>query len=167
MQDAAIELVPHSAHWPQLFQAEKVALSPLLAPWLCGDIEHIGSTAVPGLLAKPVIDLMAPVVSLEASLPAIDVLTRSGYAHADYQSHAMHWFCKPSPALRTHHLHLVPMDSGLWRERIAFREALRQSPTLAEEYGELKKRLAAQFRHDREGYTAGKTQFVQRLLRNK
>ena len=162
--DAPVTLVPHNPRWPALFEAERLRLETLLAPWLCGPIEHIGSTAVPGLAAKPVIDIMAPVLSLEASRPAIATLTASDYVYAPYKPELMHWFCKPSPALRTHHLHLVPEGSALWQERIAFRNALRRSPTLAAEYGQLKHRLAAEFRDDREGYTEAKTPFVRRVL---
>jgi GrpB-like predicted nucleotidyltransferase (UPF0157 family) len=164
MTDAPIEILPYDPRWPAAFEAERLRLQGLLAPWLRGAIEHIGSTAVPGLVAKPVIDIMAPVLSLENARPAIAVLGASGYCHAEYQADAMHWFCKPSPELRTHHLHLVPMGSALWRERIAFREALRITPALAAEYAQLKLRLATEFRNDRDGYTEAKTPFVKRIL---
>jgi GrpB-like predicted nucleotidyltransferase (UPF0157 family) len=77
----------------------------------------------------------------------------------------MHWFCKPSPEHRTHHLHLVPLGSALWHDRLAFRDALRANPQLAAEYEALKRRLARDFRLDREAYTEDKTQFVQRCCR--
>ena len=76
----------------------------------------------------------------------------------------MHWFCKPSPHVRTHHLHLVPLGSKLWLERLAFRNALRASQALSGEYAILKRRLAKQFPNDREAYTRAKAPFVQRVL---
>ena len=79
----------------------------VLQPWLAGPIEHIGSTAVPGLAAKPVVDIMAGVESLDASRPAIAALERAGYCYAPYRADTEHWFCKPSPQFRTHHLHLM------------------------------------------------------------
>lgn len=159
-----IEVLPYDPAWPDRFEHERRRLQAALAPWLIGPIEHIGSTAVPALPAKPVIDIMAPVHSLAASRPAIEAAAAIGYLHAPYKADVMHWLCKPSPALRTHHLHLVPFDSPLWRERLAFRDALRSQPALAAEYAALKLRLAQQHRDDREAYTDAKTPFVQGVL---
>jgi GrpB-like predicted nucleotidyltransferase (UPF0157 family) len=77
----------------------------------------------------------------------------------------MHWFCKPDPARRTHHLHVVPVDSQRFRDELAFRDFLRGHGTVASEYGALKRALAKQFEHDREAYTAAKADFVQATLR--
>lgn len=99
--------------WPDKFEAERRLLEPALAPWLTGRIEHIGSTSVPGLAAKPVIDIMAPVRSLSESSHAMAAVGTLGYLHAPYKAEVMHWFCKPSPKHRTHHLHLVPFGSAL------------------------------------------------------
>ncbi len=161
---ATIELVSSDAAWPAKFEAERSLLEGILSPWLAGRIEHIGSTAVPGLAAKPVIDVMAPVQSLEASRAAIEAATAAGYVYFPYKPDEMHWFCKPSPAHRTHHLHLVPFGSPLWQQRLAFRDALRADPALAAEYAALKARLATEFRRDREAYTEGKTPFISRVL---
>ena len=159
-----VVVVPYDAEWPARFESERRWLQQLLTPWLTGDIEHIGSTSVPGLAAKPVIDMMAPVASLNDSRPAIVAASEAGYLHHPYRADVMHWFCKPSPHVRTHHLHMVPRDSPLWRERLAFRDALRTDPTLAQQYAALKMQLAAQFRTDREAYTVAKGPFVQRVL---
>ena len=161
---APIEIVPHDKSWPAKFEAERSLLLATLAPWLAGSIEHIGSTAVAGLAAKPVIDIMAAVHSLEASRPAFEAVAQLGYVYFPYQADAMHWLCKPLPSLRTHHLHLVPIDSQLWAQRLCFRDALRSDAALAAEYAELKLQLARQFLLDREAYTDGKTDFVRRVL---
>jgi GrpB-like predicted nucleotidyltransferase (UPF0157 family) len=116
------------------------------------------------MAAKPVVDIMAPVRALNDALPAIEVAAHHGYIYYPYKADVMHWFCKPSPAHRTHHLHLVPYGSLLWNERIAFRQALRGSKSLAEEYAQLKFKLAAAFQTDREGYTQAKEPFVRRVL---
>jgi GrpB-like predicted nucleotidyltransferase (UPF0157 family) len=147
-----------------MFANERDSLRTALAPWLVGEIEHIGSTAVPGLAAKPVIDIMGPVHSLEGSAPAIEVLALHHYCYYPYKADVMHWFCKPSPEVRTHHLHLVPISSQLWKDRLAFRNALRSSPALVAEYAELKHQLAQQYPEDREAYTEGKASFVTRVL---
>lgn len=163
-RDAAVEIVGYDATWPDRFSTEAQALLDVLAPWLAGDIEHIGSTAVPGLPAKPIIDIMAPVRSLDDSHPAIEAVARIGYVYYPYQPGVMHWFCKPSPETRTHHLHLVPGTSELWRERLAFRDALRGDAALARDYAALKMTLAGQYKHDRERYTNAKTLFILRAL---
>ena len=164
MQDAKIELVPYSASWPEQFTTEARTLYTALKPWLAGEIQHIGSTAVPGLSAKPVIDIMVPVSSLAEALPAIEALHGLNYVHFPYKRDEMLWFCKPSPEHRTHHLHLVPAGSALWQLRLAFRDALRREPALASAYGHLKARLAAEHPHDREAYTEAKSPFIQAVL---
>lgn len=158
--EAPIELVPYDAAWPARFEEECAQLRRMLTPWLAGPIEHMGSTAIPGLAAKPVIDILAAVDSLEGSRPAIAVATRLGYCYFPYQAELKHWFCKPSPAFRTHHLHLVPMGSPQWIRPIAFRDYLRAHPDIAAEYEALKRRLASEFRLDREAYTNAKGPFI-------
>jgi GrpB-like predicted nucleotidyltransferase (UPF0157 family) len=164
MAEASVHIVPYDASWPDQFEQERRAVSGLIAAWLDGPIEHVGSTAVPGLAAKPVIDIMAAVVSLEASRDAISVLEHNGYSYAPYRPDVMHWFCKPSPEFRTHHLHLVPYESPLWKERLIFRDYLRSNSEVAREYADLKYRLAEQYRFDREAYTEAKSEFIRRVL---
>jgi GrpB-like predicted nucleotidyltransferase (UPF0157 family) len=147
-----------------MFEAERALLQTVLARWLTGPIEHVGSTAIPGMPAKPVIDIMAAVGSLEASRSAINELVEAGYVYFPYRPDIIHWFCKPSAEFRTHHLHLVPMSSKRWIECLAFRDAIRANQALAVEYAALKNRLAAAFEFDREAYTDGKTPFVERVL---
>lgn len=161
---APVFVVPYDARWPSRFAAERAALQPLLAPWLAGAIEHIGSTAIPGLPAKPILDLMAPVASLAQSRAALPRLAALEYHYFPYRAEVMHWLCKPSDAYRTHHLHLVPVASALWRERLAFRDYLRAHAAVAAEYAALKQRLAERHRFDREAYTDGKAAFVARVL---
>jgi len=112
-------------------------LENFLAPWLLGPIEHVGSTAVPGLAAKPVIDIMAGVKTLEQSRPSIASLATIGYRYFPYDPENKHWFCKPSAAFRTHHLHLVPFGSKYWNERLVFRDYLRRNPATVKEYAEI------------------------------
>lgn len=157
-------VVAYDPAWPACFRHERAQLERVLAAWLTGSIEHIGSTAIPGMIAKPVIDLMAPVADLESSRTAIPAVERAGYVHFPYRVEVMHWFCKPSAAFRTHHLHLVPLGSRLWRERLAFRDRLRADAGLAAEYGALKTHLAQRHPDDREAYTDGKGPFIDRVL---
>lgn len=165
MADAPISLVPYDPSWPAKFEVEKAFLETLLATWRRGPIEHVGSTAVLGLCAKPVIDVMVGVASLAESEPAKDALRSAGYQYAEYQTDVMHWFCKPSFEMRTHHVHLIPFGAPLWRDRIRFRDQLRAQPALAAEYAALKIELARRFEFDREAYTQAKSPFIDRTLR--
>jgi GrpB-like predicted nucleotidyltransferase (UPF0157 family) len=163
--EAPVQIEPYDPAWPAAFLAERDLLVPVLDRWLVGRIEHVGSTAVPGLSAKPIIDIMAPVKDLESSRLALGALQAIGYCYAPYKTEVEHWLCKPSPELRTHHLHLVPLNSKLWIERVAFRNLLIADPYLAKDYAALKHRLAAAYRHDRERYTDEKGPFIERALR--
>jgi GrpB-like predicted nucleotidyltransferase (UPF0157 family) len=163
-QEAEVHVVPYDASWPERFASERALLLRVISQYACGPVEHIGSTAVPGLVAKPVIDIMVAVASLAVSQPAIELLEESGYSYAPYRPDVMHWLCKPSAQSRTHHLHLVPFRGSLWNERIAFRDYLRTSRAAAAEYAELKIRLARRFKFDREAYTDAKEPFVRRIV---
>jgi GrpB-like predicted nucleotidyltransferase (UPF0157 family) len=155
--DARIELVEYDPSWPARFAAEAERLAGLL-PGIAW--HHIGSTAVPGLPAKPIIDVMALVEDLDASLP---VLTgQGGYSYPAAYNAALagrRWLCRPSAAHRTHHLHLVADPAELARH-LHFRDALRDDNGLAADYAALKRDLAGQMPDDREGYTAAKTAFI-------
>ena len=159
-----VEIVEYDSSWLVRFEEERQVLARTLAPWLAGPIEHIGSTAIPGLAAKPVVDIMAAVFTLEGSRGAIEAATDLGYCYFPYQAEFEHWFCKPSPMFRTHHLHLVPIASAKWRHTIAFRDYLRAHPAVAAEYEALKRRLAQEFHFDREAYTEAKRPFIDRIL---
>ena len=164
MTQAQIELSSYHPRWPVAFEMERIALQEIAEEWLNGSIEHVGSTAVPGLAAKPVIDMMFGVRSLQESKPAIDVLVDYGYVFYPYKKEVMHWFCKPSDEYRTHHLHLIPYQSPLWKERIMFRDLLRSDNNVFREYENLKKGLAEKYRFDRESYTVDKWPFIKRVL---
>ena len=161
---ALIELSEYNPSWPKMFQSEKLFLERVAGEWLYGAIEHVGSTSVTGLVAKPVIDIMFGVRNLSDSRAAIGVLEINGYCYAPYKTNVMHWFCKPSEDHRTHHLHLVPFNSLLWHQRIEFRDALRSDKELAFEYVSLKRKLAAKYEKDRELYTDKKWPFIKRVL---
>lgn len=161
---APIELVDYDDAWPQRFADEKALLLESLGPWQVGTIEHIGSTAVLGLRAKPIIDIMVGVESLASSRAAIAAMEAAGYCYWPYKPDVMHWFCKPSDDFRTHHLHLIPFESSLWQARLAFRDYLRRHHSVAAEYAALKDGLAERHCNDREAYTDGKTEFVARTV---
>lgn len=161
-----ITVAPYDANWPSRFDTERAELEHLLAPWLVDGVHHIGSTAIPGLSAKPIIDMMAGIRDLSEAEGAIPVLEAHGYRHAPHRPEAL-WFHKPQSeahAERTHHLHLTEQGSALWRERLTFRDALRADTALRDEYQELKLRLAGAHGDDIKAYTADKRAFVTRVL---
>lgn len=162
--DEPIRLVPYDPSWPDRFAEEQAALEHAIGEWATGGIHHIGSTAIAGLEAKPIVDILAGVDSLEASRACFGPLGELGYLYAPYRVDEMHWFCKPHPSRRTHHLHLVPTASKRFRDELAFRDRLRASPVIAEEYAALKRTLVKQFASDREAYTEEKAEFIQRIL---
>ncbi|WP_448564762.1 GrpB family protein [Thalassotalea ganghwensis] len=164
MSDQSIKIVSYNPAWVATYQSERDFLSSLLGDYVQGSIEHVGSTSVVGMVAKPIIDIMVGVKSLDASKGAIELLSDNSYCYYPYKSELMHWFCKPSPEIRTHHLHLVPYNSRLWIERIAFRNLLRTNPSIAFEYATLKKELAQKFINDREAYTQFKWPFIKKAL---
>ena len=164
MPAGTLAVVAYDPRWPGAFAAEATRIRAALGE-IARRVDHNGSTSVPGLAAKPVIDVMVGVTTLEASRPAIAVMTDAGYAYFPYRAEVMHWFCKPSPAFRTHHVHLVPYGSRLWRERLAFRDHLRRDSAAAAAYAQLKYRLAKQYEFDREAYTDAKEPFVRAILR--
>src|SRR5688572_30010879 len=107
---------------------------------------------------------MVGVVSLAESIPAKGALCDAGYQYSEYKADVMHWFCKPSFAFRTHHLHLIPFESPLWHERLRFRDTLRADPRVRAEYAALKLELAKRFEFDREAFTDAKWPFIERVL---
>jgi GrpB-like predicted nucleotidyltransferase (UPF0157 family) len=164
--DGPVVLVPYDPEWPRRFQAECALLEPVLASWLYGGIHHVGATAVPGLAAKPIIDMMAGVRDLDEARAAFGPLREQSYLHSPHRPEIAHHFCKSSPRLSdaTYGLHLTETGSSLWRERLAFRDCLRADPALAAEYEALKLELAERHRQDLAAYTAGKRAFVARVL---
>jgi GrpB-like predicted nucleotidyltransferase (UPF0157 family) len=161
-----IVVVPYDPDWPHRFESERSVLERVLEPWHEGGIHHVGSTAIPRIAAKAIIDMIAGVRDLEEARVAFEPLAEVGYVHTPHRPGIAHHFSKPSARLgeTTHGLHLTEPGSDLWRERLAFRDALRRDRALAIEYEELKLRLANEHPGDAEAYTVGKRAFVTRVL---
>lgn len=166
MEGVPIRVLPYDPDWAVRFEQERVVLERLLAPWLSDGVHHIGSTSVPGLAAKPILDMMAGIADLAAARPAVALLEGHGWVHAPHRPEA-YWFYRPPDSVgheHTHNLHLTRPGSALWRERLAFRDALRADPALREEYQALKLLLARVHGDDGTAYTADKRAFVARVL---
>jgi GrpB-like predicted nucleotidyltransferase (UPF0157 family) len=162
LESGTVRIVPYDPEWPALFDAESRRLQLALAPLLIV-LEHTGSTAVPGLAAKPVLDILGGVPAGAAMEPYVERLVASGYVHrGDQGIRGREFFRRGEP--RAWHLHLTSVASAFWREHLAFRDYLRARPDMRDEYAELKRALAARFPTDREAYITGKAQFVRHIL---
>jgi GrpB-like predicted nucleotidyltransferase (UPF0157 family) len=165
-----VSIVQYQPAWPEMFEQEKLHLLTCLPPGLLGRIEHFGSTAVPGLAAKPIVDMLVEVTSLEKAQSFIaPILESQGYDYfwrptrGDDGPPFYAWFIKrDSAGQRTHHIHMVEKDFEHWG-RLLFRDYLREYPGVAQEYEQLKLQLAAEHPNDRVAYTKGKTEFIMRV----
>lgn len=160
-----IVIVDYDPAWPVRAFAEMESIRAALGNRLAS-IEHIGSTSVPGLAAKPIIDLMVGLPTLADARACIPLLVTLGYTYMpEYEAEMpeRRYFRKGTDEARTCHLHMVEIGSPFWVRHLAFRDALRADPALSAEYAGLKRRLAAQYGADRIGYTDAKTGFIQEV----
>ena len=162
-----VVIVEYNPRWPLMFEEAAAQVADVLSKDLVIRIDHIGSTAVPGFAAKPIIDVLVSVHSLiQARQVAVPALEKLGYTY---------WFDNPDPqrmffvkglppnSPRTHHIHIVESDSILL-ERLLFRDYLREHPDEVLCYAQLKQYLAEQFPTDREAYTSGKTEYIESVM---
>jgi GrpB-like predicted nucleotidyltransferase (UPF0157 family) len=161
-----IPVVLYDSEWSRRFDDERALLECVLAPWLEDGVHHVGSTAIPGIAAKPCIDMIAGVRDLAEAWAAFEPLRAENYLYAPHRPRIAHHFYKPVRGLseRKYGLHLTEPGSDLWRERVAFRDALRNDSALVAEYEALKLRLVEEHPDDLVAYTNGKRDFVVRVL---
>jgi len=163
---APITIVPYDPVWPRRFESEKSILLDIFRS-VSVHVEHVGSTAVPGLGAKPVIDILLGVDELAAVEARISDLAAAGYEYVQrYEGEfpERRLFAKPHHRPRAYHLHAVERSAAFWRRQLLFRNFLRSRPEVALDYCELKKRLAAEYGNDRDGYARAKTAFIEATL---
>lgn len=169
----AVAIVPYDPRWPKLFRREVDHLRACLPPRLIRRIEHFGSTAIPGLSAKPVVDMLVEVPSLRVARTEIaPILKARGYDYfwrPSFGDDIPPWyafFVKRAPnGARTHHIHMITRHRTFqnhW-DRLLFRDYLIAHPRTARAYGNLKCKLAAAHPNDRIAYTNGKTAFILRV----
>lgn len=158
-----IEIAAYDPRWPQMFEAEKTRILDAVGPWIV-QIEHMGSTSVPGLGAKPIIDMMIGVRTLaEADAHCIQPIEALGYEYISLFESEMperRYFRRHNSAgVRTHQIHLVAFGGPFWERHLAFRDYLRAHPEEARAYEALKRELAPKF-SDVNDYAEAKTEFV-------
>jgi GrpB-like predicted nucleotidyltransferase (UPF0157 family) len=162
LKRGTVELAPHAEEWRQLFAQEEARLRDAVGEHVAA-IEHVGSTAIRGISAKPIIDIAVGVRGLADAEKCVRPLEAMGYEYRGENGiPGRYYFIKGEP--RTHHLHMVEFDSELWRSHLLFRDYLRRRPEVANEYEAVKNELARKYPDDRAAYTDGKGVFIRRVL---
>ena len=157
-----VSLSAYSDAWPARFAEERARLTALFPAQLLA-IEHFGSTAIPGMPAKPIVDILAGVESMAVADSLLEGILASGYTTSREFNATLpdrRWFMRSADGKRTHHLHVVVFGGRRWEERLRFRDRLRSDDGLAQRYAKLKSELASRYRSDREAYTDAKSEFV-------
>lgn len=159
-----IVVVPYDPVWPGKFEVAVAELSPIFGAELIA-IHHIGSTAIPGLSAKPIIDMM-PVVRDIARVDALNpAFVRRGYEPmGEHGIPGRRYFVKGGDLHRTHHVHIYEPNNPEVKRHLGFRDYLIAHPDQARQYASLKQDLARQYPHDIEGYMAGKDAFIKAII---
>lgn len=164
LEPGTVVVVPHDPRWEGLFRESARELRQALAGGILA-VHHVGSTAVPRLPAKPILDLLVSVPDFEAARTLVPALARLGYEfRPDEEIPDRYYFRRLRGTARTHHLSLAEPASHHHRVTLAFRDALRRDPALAREYAALKLELARRHPRDRPAYLEGKSPFVRRVL---
>lgn len=162
LESDRVKLAPYSVEWPALFAAEKARLYGAIGPHVI-DIQHTGSTSIPGMPAKPIIDITIAVADFEVAVVCVALMQALGYEYMGENGiPRRHFFHLGEP--RTHHVHMVEAMSDEWRKMTGFRDYLIARPETAAEYAALKRDLARQFPNDRDAYLYGKAPFIERIL---
>ena len=162
LEAGVVKLVPYSVEWQRLFEEEKALLEAAVGD-LVLDIRHVGSTAIPGMVAKPILDIGIAVTDFDEATALVAPIEGLGYQYrGEFGITRRRYFVKDNP--RTHHIHMVEIDSREWKNHLFFRDVLIQRPELAEEYAVLKTDLARRYAADRDAYLEGKAPFIERVL---
>lgn len=161
-----IYLVSYDPEWPEMYEREAALLRSKLPSDVLIRLEHYGSTAIPGLTAKPTIDILAEVASFEAAESiCVPILEKLKYGHDWYNGHiACFKGYYPVEQPLKYHIHMAPAGHPIW-DGLLFRDYLREHTDVAKEYEDLKCRLAETYHYDREGYTDAKGEFVSEIVR--
>lgn len=159
-----VELEEYNERWKEEFEKEKKLLKEVLKEDAI-EIEHVGSTAIPGLKAKPIIDIAIAVKELDVALKYAETLEKKGYHfRGNAGVEGRYFFAKGPEDNRTHYLHIEPINSSNWETHVLYKRYLLEHPEVIREYEKLKEELAEKFENDRKQYTAGKNEFIQNIL---
>ena len=159
-----IEIVPYSPEWPDLFALEAGRIRAACANAV-RVVEHIGSTAIPGMPAKPILDIMPGLGLFQDGLKTIEPLKQLGYEYAGENGiPGRYYFRLLYEGRSVVHVHMFEIGTQNWHRHLIFRDHLRANPAVAVQYAELKQELAVRYRNDRQAYTNGKSEFIHSVL---
>lgn len=162
LEKGLVRLVEYTPEWKRIFELEKTALQATLGSMILG-IQHVGSTSIPGMVAKPIVDIAIAVDDFEEARACIPLIERLGYEYrAELGIPHRHYFTKGNP--RLFHIHMNEIESREWQDQLLFRDYMRRNRKLAEEYADLKRQLASQYPHKRGAYLDGKADFIKRVI---
>jgi GrpB-like predicted nucleotidyltransferase (UPF0157 family) len=164
-----LELTPYSPMWPVAYDIERGRLAEIFGTDAV-IVEHVGSTAVPGLGGKAVIDILVGAPSIEVFDRYIPALVESGYRHVEEFQRAFpqrRFLVKAQGMPGYFNMHATKYDTPFWKDLILFRDILRDDPVIRERYWRLKGLLATRFRGDRQAYSDNKTEFIQNALKTR
>ena len=163
-QGGRVEIVEYNPGWPRLFECEAAAIREACGPWVV-EVHHVGSTAVPGLAAKPVLDVMPVAAGPAEAREAVSGMTSLGYRYRGENGIAGRcYFDKAVDGRTVAHVHMFPLGHPAIRTHLAFRDYLRTHPDAARDYERLKRELAAKHRNDRDAYTDAKAAFIEGII---
>lgn len=171
LKRGTVKLVPYNPKWRELFEKEKRLLKKTFGRTIIA-IEHVGSTAIPGIPAKPIIDMNISVRSLEIARNMKKKFEKLGYeyrpfkpGHTKEDLKEQELYVKGEEAKRTHHAHVTVYGSDYWNKDLLFRDYLRQNHVRAKQYADLKNKLAKRYANDRRMYTKNKEKFIDETIK--
>ncbi len=157
-----IYIAEYNGNWPLAYEQERAILAEAFHPY-AEDIQHVGSTSVSGLAAKPIIDILVTIREYPLPDSAIQAVVALGYEHmGEYGIPRRHYFRKGRP--RSHHVHVLERANPEWEHFVLFRDYLRAHPQAAREYEALKRQLADRYRDERAVYTESKAPLIRQLM---
>lgn len=163
--ERVIRVVAHDPQWSEQFEQEAEELTAIFGQEIVA-VHHIGSTAIPGILAKPIIDVLVEVQDIERIDTFNQEMIERGYLpKGEFGIAGRRFFIKGAEESRSHHIHVFQTGDPEFERHLAFRDYLRVHPEEAQAYSRLKQALARRFPHDINGYTAGKDDFIKEIER--
>lgn len=159
-----VKLLPYTDEWKRLYNKEEEIMLSIIKDYVI-DIQHIGSTSIPGLTAKPIIDIIIGIKTFTDLPIIIKELKANGYIYRPKSSTDERvLFVKGTDGIRTHHIHVVKWKGDEWNNNILFRDYLTKYSEIAEEYSKLKNSLSKKYKNDRNTYTESKNEFIQNVI---
>jgi GrpB-like predicted nucleotidyltransferase (UPF0157 family) len=164
LADNEVKLLNYTSAWKVAYQREREKISNAIRPYICA-IEHIGSTAIENIYAKPIIDIAVALRNANDIEKTIEPMKKIGYIYKGEQENSGRFFFKPDTEIVKFHVHMMAIDNPIWISHIKFRDFLRKDMETAKEYENLKLNLQKRFPDNREEYTNGKDEFIKKILK--